>query len=255
MPVDPPLTPDCSSCAGLCCVALPFAKSADFAASKPAGTPCTHLAPDFRCEIHDRLRPSGWSGCTVFDCHGAGQHLTQHTFGGRDWRSEPALRAPMFRAFPVLLHLHELLRHLTEAAERAPERLYEETESARARVAALTAYAPDALTALDVGAERARANPVLTRVSEAIRASLPGPRTDHRGADLMGARLSGTDLRAANLRGALLIGADLRSADLRGADVTGADFRGADLRGADVRGALFLLASQLRAAAHGPSDD
>nr|WP_239096191.1 pentapeptide repeat-containing protein [Streptomyces sp. SID11385] len=232
----------------MCCVALPFAKSADFAASKPAGTPCAHLADDFRCAIHERLRPSGWSGCTVFDCHGAGQHLTQHTFGGRDWRSEPALRAPMFRAFPVLLHLHELLRYLTEAAERAPRRLYEDTEAARARVAALTAYDPDALAAVDVSAERARANPVLTRVSKAVRATLPGPRPDRRGADLLGARLRDADLRAANLRGALLIGTDLRGADLRGADVTGADFRGADLRGADVRGVLFLLPGQLRAA-------
>ncbi|WP_431033307.1 pentapeptide repeat-containing protein [Streptomyces sp. P6-2-1] len=244
----PPLTPDCGSCAGLCCVALPFAKSADFAASKPAGTPCTHLAADFRCEIHEHLRPSGWTGCTVFDCHGAGQHLTQHTFGGRDWRTEPALRAPMFRAFPVLLHLHELLRYLTEAAERAPKSLHEDTEAARARVAALTTSTPDALAAVDVAAERARANPALTRVSEAVRATLPGPRPDHRGAALLGARLRGADLRAASLRGALLIGADLRGADLRGADVTGADFRGADLRGADVRGALFLLPGQLKAA-------
>lgn len=256
VPADPPpLTPDCASCAGLCCVALPFAKSADFAASKPAGTPCTHLAADFRCTIHERLRPSGWSGCTVFDCHGAGQHLTQHTFGGRDWRAHPELRAPMFRAFPVLLHLHELLRYLTEAAERAPRSLYEETEAARARVAALTAYGPDELPAVDIAAERARANPVLTRVSEAIRAALPGPRTDHRGADLFAAHLRGADLRAANLRGAHLIGADLRGADLRGADVTGADFRGADLRGADVRGVLFLLPSQLRAARFSASED
>ncbi|EFG65336.1 pentapeptide repeat-containing protein [Streptomyces sp. SPB074] len=249
MPADPPpLTPDCGSCAGLCCVALPFAKSADFAASKPAGTPCAHLADDFRCAIHTRLRPSGWTGCTVFDCHGAGQHLTQHTFGGRDWRAHPELRAPMFRAFPVLLHLHELLRYLTEAAGRAPEDLREETEAARARVAALTAYGPEELPGIDVDAERARANPLLTRVSEAVRAALPGPRANHRGAVLLGTRLRGADLRAANLRGARLVGADLRGADLRGADVTGTDLRGADLRGADARGALFLLPSQLKAA-------
>jgi hypothetical protein len=47
---------DCANCFGLCCVALPFAASADFAADKDAGVPCTHLRDDFGCGIHDRLR-------------------------------------------------------------------------------------------------------------------------------------------------------------------------------------------------------
>ena len=43
------LRADCSRCAGLCCVAPPFAASADFAFDKPAGQPCRHLRADFRC--------------------------------------------------------------------------------------------------------------------------------------------------------------------------------------------------------------
>ena len=104
----PSLSADCSSCFGLCCVALPFAKSADFAFDKDAGTPCRHLAGDFRCGIHARLRDKGMSGCTVFDCFGAGQQVSQVTFGGRNSPQATVV-------FPVMRGLHELLWYLTEA--------------------------------------------------------------------------------------------------------------------------------------------
>jgi hypothetical protein len=68
------LRADCASCFGLCCVALPFARSADFAADKPAGRPCANLREDFRCGIHGRLRDKGYQGCTVFDCFGASRY-------------------------------------------------------------------------------------------------------------------------------------------------------------------------------------
>ena len=78
------LRADCSRCAGLCCVAPAFAASADFAIDKPAGTPCPNLRDDFRCGIHAAAAASaGFPGCEVFDCFGAGQQLTQVTFGGR----------------------------------------------------------------------------------------------------------------------------------------------------------------------------
>ncbi|PRH76099.1 hypothetical protein C6N75_27435, partial [Streptomyces solincola] len=114
---DRALRGDCANCFGLCCVALPFTASADFAADKPAGAPCGNLRSDFRCGIHDRLRGSGYTGCTVYDCFGAGQKVSGHTFGGRDWRRDPSSARRMFAVFPVVRHLQELLRHLTEALE------------------------------------------------------------------------------------------------------------------------------------------
>ena len=54
--VDLGLQSDCGSCFGLCCVALPFAASADFAIDKDAGRPCPNLRTDFRCGIHTELR-------------------------------------------------------------------------------------------------------------------------------------------------------------------------------------------------------
>ncbi|GLY95809.1 pentapeptide repeat-containing protein [Actinoplanes sp. NBRC 103695] len=240
------LAADCARCAGLCCVAPAFAKSSDFAIDKPAGRACPNLQDDFRCGIHDRLPERGFPGCVVFDCFGAGQHVTQDTFGGRDWRSTPGIAGAMFATLPRMRQLHELLWYLTEAlALDAAARVHDKLRAALAETEQLTRGTADELAALDLDAHRRRVNPLLQRASELARAG-SGPRPDHRGANLIGRKFRGRDLRGANFRGALLIGADLREADLRRADFTGADLRGADLRDADLRETLFLTASQLR---------
>ncbi|MER6274156.1 pentapeptide repeat-containing protein [Streptomyces sp900105755] len=241
---------DCARCFGLCCVALPFAASADFAVGKPAGKPCANLGGDHRCGIHAELRQKGFSGCTVYDCLGAGQKVSQVTFGGRDWRrgsGEDARR--MFEAFPVVRQLHELLWYLTQALELAAARpVHAELRAALRKTEELSLGTPEELAALDVAAHRQEVNVLLLRTSELARAGVPGKKKDRRGADLMGARLRGADLRGASLRGAYLIAADLTGADLRDADLIGADLRDADLRDADLTGAFFLTQPQLDAA-------
>jgi uncharacterized protein YjbI with pentapeptide repeats len=243
------LRADCAACTGLCCVALAFTRSADFARDKKAGEPCTHLGPAHRCGIHTRLRDSGYSGCSVYDCFGAGQKLSQVTFAGRDWREAEDGGAAVFAALPVMRQLHELLWYLTEVVSLdAAAPVHARAAEAAARIGALTRVAADGLAGLDPAAERAAVNPLLLRAGELVRSGAPGPRRSRRGADLIGARLRGADLRAADLRGAYLIGADLRGADLRWADLIGADLRDADLRGADLTGALFVTQTQLNAA-------
>ncbi|TDC41183.1 pentapeptide repeat-containing protein [Micromonospora sp. KC213] len=250
--MSPPPTPDelhadCARCVGLCCVAPAFAASTDFAIDKSAGQPCPNLRPDSRCGIHDRLREHGFPGCTVFDCFGAGQRITQHTFGGQDWRTDPGTAAAMFAAFTVARPLHELLWYLTEALALTPTgALRDDLSTAIEQTRRLTAGDVDHLPAVDVDAHRAQVNPLLIRASEQARHEHRGP--DHRGAMLLGADLRQADLTGANLRGACLVGADLRGVRLRAADLTGADLRGADLRGADLRDTLFLHQSQLDAA-------
>ncbi|MEO3754499.1 pentapeptide repeat-containing protein [Streptomyces sp. B6B3] len=274
------LRADCARCAGLCCVVLPFAASADFAVDKAAGEPCGHLGTDFRCGIHARLRDAGFRGCTVFDCFGAGQRVTQDTFGGRDWRADPDAARRMVDVFPVMRQLHELLWYLAEALElpRIGTALRDELRRAYDETERLTHADADALAALDVAAVRARVNALLVRAGELVRSVTPEGRRQHRGpkmagaelrdADLSRRRLRGADLRRANLRGAMLIGvelrdadlraaslrgacliaADLRRVDLRSAELIGADLRDARLGGADLRGSVFLTQPQLDAA-------
>ncbi|WP_033287954.1 pentapeptide repeat-containing protein [Amycolatopsis jejuensis] len=240
------LTADCSRCFALCCVALTFARSTDFAIDKPAGDPCPNLQPDFGCGIHDRLRTKGFPGCAVYDCFGAGQQVSQVTFAGRDWRSAPEIRKRMFAALPVMRQLHELLWYLTEARSLAVTReIHADLDTALAEVEQLTTGDADAVLTVDPDLQRARVNPLLVRTSELVRGS---NKKDRRGADLIGAKLAGADLRGANLRGAYLIAANLRGADLRQTDLIGADLRDADVRGADFTGSVFLTQSQVNAA-------
>lgn len=250
------LEADCSQCFGLCCVALPFARSADFPVDKRAGEPCRNLLADHRCAIHDRLAPEGWRGCVTFDCFGAGQQVSQVTFGGVSWREAPGTDASMYAVLPVMRQLHEMLAHLHAALDLAPdEPLRAGLTAGTTDVEAASAGPPDEVLAVDLVALRARVGGLLRDVSASEREQrrrrdgIPvPPRLVRAGADLVGADLHGADLRTADLRGALLIAADLREADLRWADLLGADLRGADLRGARLEGALFLTRPQLAAA-------
>jgi uncharacterized protein YjbI with pentapeptide repeats len=242
------LRADCESCFALCCVVPAFSASADFAINKPAGAACPNLQPDNRCGIHTDLRQRGFRGCTVYDCFGAGQQVSQVTFGGQDWRQAPATARQMFEVFPVVRDLHELLWYLSEALTLPAARpLHGELRRALGATERLAGQSPQALLELDVAAHRSDVNDVLLAASELVRAEVP-QKKNQRGDDLIGADLKGADLRGASLRGAYLIGADLRGADLRMADVIGADLRGADIRGADLTGAIFLVQSQLDAA-------
>src|SRR5258706_258674 len=87
------LRADCQRCFALCCVAPAFSASADFAIDKAAGQPCPNLRADFRCSIHDRLRPRGFAGCAAFDCLGAGRrgrrgpNLRRADLAGKDLRA------------------------------------------------------------------------------------------------------------------------------------------------------------------------
>ncbi len=204
------LRPDCADCFGLCCVALSFAASADFAFDKDPGEPCTHLRPDYGCGIHARLRTSGFKGCSVFDCFGAGQRVAQGTYGGRDWRSTPDVAEEMFAVFHLLRQLHELLWHLTHASDRAASpALAAELAAARAQTELVAAGSPDEILTFDVASHRRGVQDLLSRTSQEARAvavrpgrrrSLPervGPRADLVGAPLRGADLTGADMRGA----------------------------------------------------------
>ncbi|MDQ1571331.1 MAG: hypothetical protein QOF79_2005 [Actinomycetota bacterium] len=246
------LKADCTNCFGLCCAALPFTASVDFAFDKAAGEPCRNLEDDFRCGIHASLREHGFRGCTVYDCFGAGQQVAQVTYGGTSWREAPDTAKQMFAVFPVMRQLHELLWYLAEALTLAaavhlrPQLLDASDETER-----LTRLAADALLELDVDAHRAHVNDLLLQASKLVRKSSPrgpGNKKVKHGADLIGVNLSGEDLRGANFRGGYLIAADLRGANLQRADLIGVDLRDANLAGADLSTSLYLTQFQVNAA-------
>lgn len=246
---DDHLRADCRRCFSLCCVVTTFTASSEFAVSKALGEPCPNLDGAFRCSIHDDLRERGFSGCASYDCFGAGQHVSQVTFDGEDWRTPEIARA-MARVFPIVRALHELLALLDEALthRQLDLRLLRELRRALVDCERHTLQPPDILGSLDVEPERRRVGDLLRRVSTAVRAAEVGAARDLERAELSGANLRGADLRGANLRAASLVGADLRGADLRFSDLLGADLRGARLHGADLRGSLFLTTPQLAAA-------
>jgi hypothetical protein len=263
----PDLMADCAKCFGLCCVALAFAKSADFGFDKAAGDPCQNLDGDYRCSIHPHLRDRGFKGCTVFDCFGAGQKVSQHTFAGESWLTTPEVRADMFAVLPVMRQLQELLWYLDEALRmHAAVPLRAELIRASAEVTAITEGSPASILHTDLNEVRGPVAALLREASRLAREdlALSSRQTDARrghptktppkarrigpDADLLGADLSGLDLRGAELRGALLIAADLRGADLSVAELLGADLRDANLAGADLRTALFLTQAQVNSA-------
>ncbi|HDX9579925.1 TPA: pentapeptide repeat-containing protein [Bacillus pseudomycoides] len=251
------LRADCENCFGLCCVALPFAASADFAIDKDGGTPCKNLQSNFRCSIHKNLRKQGFKGCTVFECFGAGQKVSQVTFAGVDWKENLETAKKMFEVFPIMQQLHEMLSYLTEALTlEATRPIHGELRRAIYEMEQLSQLSPDLLLKLDIPSHRANVNELLLKTSEFVwiesnrqrKGSQKRKRINHRSANLMGANLKGADLRGANLRGTYLIAANLRGADLQAADLIGADLRDADLSGADLTGSIFLTQVQINSA-------
>jgi uncharacterized protein YjbI with pentapeptide repeats len=243
------LRADCENCFGLCCVALPYAKSTDFAFDKDGGTPCRNLQSNYLCGIHNDLRNKGFRGCSAYECFGAGQKVSQITYNGRDWRSNQDVAQEMFDVYPIMQQLHEMLWYLYGALTTdAAKSIYKELHYVFVETEELAAKSPEFILSIDVNEHRAKVNKLLICISELVRAEVRKKQKEkRRGMDYIGAKLMGADLRGTNLRGALLIAADLRNADLRWSDFIGADFRDTDIRGANLIGSIFLTQAQVNA--------
>lgn len=249
------LRADCRHCAAWCCTAAAFHSSTEFAFDKPAGTPCRNLSADFRCTIHATLRQDGMRGCTSFDCFGAGQKVTQLTFGGQSWRDDPAHAPEMFRVFRAMLDLHEMLWYLA-LARQAPQAsaLWPEIDEVTTQIEELTRQPAETLESLDTLWLNSQIMPLLDAVSELVRA---GDGQAPVGDDMSGRDLAGADLRrmtlaGARLRGTVLIGTDLRGVDMSRADLLGADLHHARLDDADLSEALFATQTQVNSADGNP---
>ncbi|WP_186579441.1 pentapeptide repeat-containing protein [Aquibacillus kalidii] len=245
---------DCENCFGLCCVALPYARSSDFAFNKDGGTACRNLQTDYRCSIHTNLRNKGFKGCTVYECFGAGQKVSQMTYSGNSWRDNSELAEEMFRVFPIMQQLHEMLYYIKEALSIEEVRLlHKELKQVLVETEQLTEMSPNSIVRLDVSSHRAYVSELLSKVSEIVRAngkkhSQTKAMKIDRMSNLIGANLRDANLRGSNLRGAILIAADLRNADLRNCDFIGVDMRDTNLGGARLTGSIYLTQAQVNAA-------
>ncbi|MBY0124373.1 pentapeptide repeat-containing protein [Bacillus sp. S/N-304-OC-R1] len=210
------------------------------------------MQADYRCSIHSSLREKGFRGCTVYECFGAGQKVSQITYDGNDWREHPEIANEMFDVFPVMQQLHEMLSYLDEALHLEEAKpIHEKLQAAFEETESLTYLNPTSIMELDIPAHRAGVNELLLQTSELVRRKVSNNKQANkliRGRDLIGAKLKGADLKGANLRGALLIAADLRNADLRMSDFIGADLRDANLSGANLTGSIFLTQAQVNSA-------
>ncbi|KAA0955422.1 pentapeptide repeat-containing protein [Sporosarcina sp. ANT_H38] len=251
------LTADCTKCFGLCCTALNIVASSDFPINKPAGTPCVNLQSDYGCQIHSNLRKRGFKGCTVFDCLGAGQVVSQVTFKGQSWRDNPEIGTKMFQVFPIMQQIHEMIAYAAEALSYdIPHALSKKLSVQLKEVQKLTNFDAEQLLSLDIVMYRFPLNKLLSETSKYIRESLitklPGTKNannyNHERADWIGKKLIGKDLKAIDLRGAYLIATDMRNTDLRCVDFIGADLRDADLRGANLSTSMFLTQMQINSA-------
>jgi len=244
------LRADCARCKALCCVALSFRASTEFAADKPPGVACPHLDGGHACGIHGHLRAAGYRGCASFDCFGAGQHVSAHTCAEVHWEDGGEGTARMFAVFDVVRRLKQLLWHLADASVAAGATpLRAEVDEMRCVVQTLVWEDAATLDGFDVFEIQSRVLLLLAEVSSAQRGMLE----DCSGLLVATADLQHADFTRANLRGADLRYAQLASATLAEADLTGADLLGADLRGADVRGAqladsLYLTQMQVEPA-------
>lgn len=249
------LKADCSNCFGLCCIALNIVASSDFPINKPAGTACPNLQNNFQCKIHKNLRDKGFKGCTVFDCLGAGQKVSQDTFSGQSWQEHPEIAKKMFSVFPLMEQLYEMIAFIAEALTyNISHSLQNQLNKQLEKLQGLTDLDADSLLSLDMVSCRFPVNELLLETSEYIRSELSSKvfmikkGKQCRGVDWVGKNLKGKDLRTTDLRGAYLIAADLRNSDLRGVDFIGADLRDANLSGANLSTSMFLTQMQINSA-------
>ncbi|EZH66670.1 hypothetical protein DH09_12190 [Bacillaceae bacterium JMAK1] len=245
------LQSNCFQCFGLCCVALPYSQSADFPYDKASGEPCRNLNDNFLCSVHDQLAERGFRGCVSYECFGAGQKVSQQIYDGQDWRRNPKTAEGMFRVFPIVQQLHEMLVYLHQCLQLDEVSSFRtELEQQYKQIEELTVQSPTDMLTIDVAYYRLSVSGWLEKASIAYRAKKRQMNRllNKKGIDCIEADLSNMNLYGESFRGRLMIATNFTKSDLRRVDFLGADLRNAHFHGANLSEALFLTQSQLNAA-------
>lgn len=115
------------------------------------------------------LEEKGYKGCTVFECFGAGQKISQVTFNGIDWRKDAKHARKMYDAFPIMHQLHEILWYLNEAILlTATQPIHKELSKAIEETDRLSNLNADELMKVNIPLHRAEVNVLLLETSELV---------------------------------------------------------------------------------------
>lgn len=103
---------DCNSCLGLCCIAHSFSIGDEYSIDKQQYVPCPNLDKNYRCSIHKKLDEEGMSGCSSFNCWGAGQRACKRVIKKPNWQHIPYTAQNLFEIYFKLREIHKLIRPL-----------------------------------------------------------------------------------------------------------------------------------------------
>lgn len=236
---------NCKDCCGLCCTALYFAKSEGFPHDKPAGIPCSHLCADYQCDIHEKLFSRKMKGCMAYDCFGAGQWVTQHTFAGKSWQQ--VNKELVFTVFIKAVQLHQMLWYLCEAAISIKDinMLGQINHQIQQLINILVEPAKE-VAACDIVAIRNSVNQCLKQACMIISTAYCGRHI--KGHDAVGKKFNQADLSGHDYSMRLLMAADFKGCTLNQTNFLGADLRDADIRNTDLRHSYFLTQGQINSA-------
>lgn len=241
---------DCENCCGLCCVALYFSKMDGFPEDKTAGIACKNLQQNNTCQIHTQLLKKGLKGCMTYDCFGAGQHATQFLAKKPDWKELSKKDAEMiFKAYMVILQLHQVLWYLTEASILClPDAEKAQTEVLIAEGKLLGTQCLETLQDFDIEPFREKANTLLKHICTLLAARSHINVLAEQNKNFLGKNMKRKNLTGNDFSMSLLIAANLEQANLYGANFLGADLRDTNIQNTDLSQSLFLTQMQVNAA-------
>lgn len=234
----------CDQCLGLCCRALYFSKIDGFPEDKTAGRACSYLCPDSACSIYSQLKEKHLKGCMIYDCFGAGQHMS--TWLRQQHTSIPNIMDDsMMDAFYKLMNLHQQLWYLKQAQELIQEHALQiPIQNVLVSLETLIALNPHTISKQDIEASHYAVNTILKKVSDHFLEAYPHRYRLNSGSYL-GKSFNQPSLIGCDFSMKLLIGCDFTGCDLTHANFLGSDIRDADFSNADLRRALFLTQFQI----------
>lgn len=232
----------CSSCSGLCCVALFISKVDGFPIDKPAGIPCQHLQKDYFCDIHEKLACRHMNACLSFDCLGAGQ-LTTQVYQNTTWRSHPEHSDKIYQTFFHVYQLQHIAWYLLEASTLSLPKTYLMQIASMQRIYEKHLASLLQLTSTAIDTFRDTVNPLLKEIIRYQQKPYPTiHKNDHQ---YIGKNLKGKDLRGMDFTMSLCIAANFEDSQLEGACFLGADMRDVNVCNTDLSNTLFLTQAQI----------